>query len=420
MIPLPRHQVHLSAPVLAALGAALAQRQVLHGPHVAELERRWADATEVPFALGTSSGRIAFLLALRALDLQPGDQVAVPDYTLAAVPALLVAMGLEPLFVDVDPLTHHLDVDALERALTPRIRAVLATHLFGLCSDVARLEALCAERDLWLLEDCAQSAGTLLHGRPLGSFGHLAFFSFNTGKNVASFGGGLLVGKAGALWERVRREATALVPPRREKVLSTVARVLVTWGITSRAGFPLSLYPALRLADGLGSDRIDRAMVEAVVPPSLPDRLEGLADLQARVGLVQLDRLPAVNARTRRHGEILAEALEGLPGVRVPRPLPGCDPSRFYLKVEVPDRDALRPRLLRRGIDTNADDMFACSELDIFAPWARPCPVASAVHARSLEVPNGFALSERDVRRVAGVLREELSHPDSPPRSSAR
>jgi dTDP-4-amino-4,6-dideoxygalactose transaminase len=184
--------------------------------------------------------------------------------------------------------------------------------------------------------------------------------------------------------------------------------VLLTWGITSRAGFPLSLYLALRLADRLGSDRIDRAMVEAVLPPALPSHMEGLADLQARVGLVQLDRLPAVNARTRRHGEILAEALEGLPGVRVPRPLPGCEPSRFYLKVEVPDREALRPRLLRRGIDTNADDMFACSELPIFAPWARPCPVSSAVHARSLEVPNGFALSEREVRRVAQVLREEL------------
>jgi dTDP-4-amino-4,6-dideoxygalactose transaminase len=408
MIPLPRHQVHLSAPALVALGAALAARQVVHGPHVALLEQRWAEAVGVPWALGTSSGRTAFFLALKALDLQPGDQVAVPDYTLAAVPALLVALGLQPLFVDVDPLTHHLDVDALERSLTPRTRVVLATHLFGLCCDVARLERLCAARGLVLLEDCAQSAGTRLHGRPVGSFGQLAFFSFNTGKNVASFGGGLLVGKDPALWERVREEARALVPPRRERVLSTVARVLLTWGITSRAGFPLSLYPALRLELHLGTDRLDRAMVEPVLPPALPTCLEGLAALQARVGLVQLERLPSINARTRRHGEILAEALDGLPGVRVPRPLPGCEPSRFYLKVEVPDREALRPRLLRRGLDTNADDMFACSELPIFAPWARPCPVANGIHARSLEVPNGFALCERDVRRVAQVLREEL------------
>ena len=407
--PLPRHQVNLSPAVLQAVAGAIGRRQVVCGPHVALFEQRMAAMVGVPHALGTSSGRNAFLLALRALELEPGDGVLVPDYTLAAVPALIVAMGLEPVFVDVDPATHHMDPEALEAAITPRCRAVLATHLFGLASDMERICAIAQRHSLVVLEDCAQSCGGSIHGRALGSFGHLAFFSFNTGKNISCFGGGMLVGRDPELWSRVvaiaqgwgRQDPTAL--------LAAVGRTLVTGAITSRALFPLTLYPALRLGARLGNQGLDRLMVEEVTPPALPASPALLADLQARVGLVQLERLPQVNARTRRHAAILEAALQGIPGVRIPQPSEGAELARFYMKVEVPHRAELRRRLLRAGVDTNADDMFACSELEIFRPWARPCPASSHIHAHSLELPNGFHLEDADVRALAQRVRDALA-----------
>ncbi len=411
MRPLPRHQVNLSPAVLQAVASAIGARQVVCGPDVERFERRFADAVGVPLAIGTSSGRNAFLLALQALELEPGDQVLVPDYTLAAIPALVVAMGLEPVFVDADPDTHQMDPADLERAITPRSRAVLATHLFGLACDMPRICDIAERHGLVVLEDCAQCCGGRLGGRALGSFGHLAFFSFNTGKNISCFGGGILVGKDPELWERVQRIARGWGRQRRRDLLATVARTLVTGGVTSKALFPYTLFPAIRLADALGSQRVDRMMVEEVVPPSLPRQPALLANLQARAGLAQLGRLDAVNARTRHHAEILEAALEGVAGLRIPRPLPAADLPRYYVKLEVPERDALRRRLLQLGVDTNEDDMFACSELDIFAQWARDCPVSSGIHGRSIEIPNGFHLTESDLRDLAARIRQALIAP---------
>jgi dTDP-4-amino-4,6-dideoxygalactose transaminase len=406
--PRPRHQVNMSSAVLRAVAGAFAQRQLICGPHVAPFEARFADYIGVPNALGCSSGRDAFLLALQALELEPGDRVLVPDYTLAAVPALVVAMGLEPVFVDADPVSHQMDPEDLERAIDPRCKAVLATHLFGLASDMPRICAIAERHGLVVLEDCAQSCGGRIGGRALGSFGHLAFFSFNTGKNISCFGGGMLVGRDPELWARVQRLAAGWGRQDRGALAVRIARTLVTGAITSRRGFPLTLYPALRLAERLGSEQLDRLMVEEVAPPALPSHPALLADLQARVGLVQLGRLDAVNARTRSHAAILSAALEGLPGVRLPQPLAGAELAHFYLKVEVRDRAGLRQRLLRAGVDSNADDMFACSELEIFAPWARACPVSSRIHAHSLELPNGFHLREPEVRELAQRIRQAV------------
>lgn len=406
--PLPRHQVNLSPAVLGAVAAAFARRQLICGPHVTSFEGRFADYIGVPHALGCSSGREAFFLALQALELEPGDRVLVPDYTLAAVPALVVAMGLEPVFVDADPVTHQMDPACLERAIGPRCKAVLATHLFGLASDMPRICAIAEGHGLVVLEDCAQSCGGRIGGRALGSFGHLAFFSFNTGKNISCFGGGMLVGRDPDLWARVQRLAAGWGRQDRRTLAARIARTIVTGAITSRLGFPLTLYPALRLAERLGSERLDRLMVEEVTQPALPSQPALLADLQARVGLVQLARLDAVNARTRRHAAIIAAALEDLPGVRLPQPLAGAELARFYVKAEVPERATLRQRLLRAGIDSNADDMFACSELEIFEPFAGDCPVSSRIHAHSLELPNGFHLREHEVRELAQRIRQAM------------
>jgi dTDP-4-amino-4,6-dideoxygalactose transaminase len=406
--PLPRHQVNLSPAVLRAVASSLRADALVEGPAVARFEERFAEYIDVPWALGASSGRVAFHLALQVLDLPPGSQVLVPDYTLAAIPALVVAMGLEPVFVDADPVTHQLDPEDLERAITPRSRAVLATHLFGLACDMERIAAVAERHGLAVLEDCAQSCGGRIHGRALGSFGDLAFFSFNTGKNISCFGGGVLVGRDPTLRDRARALMADWRPQRRRDLLSTVARTLVTGGITSRRLFPLTLYPALRLASATGNASLDRMMVEPVEPPAPPAHPAPLAALQARVGLAQLESLDAVNARTRRHAELLERELADLPGLGIPKPLPGAELPRYYVKLEVPEREPLRRRLLAAGVDTNEDDMFACSELSIFAPWARSCPVSSRIHAHSLELPNGFHLDEDDLRSIAARVRAAL------------
>jgi dTDP-4-amino-4,6-dideoxygalactose transaminase len=402
----PRHQVHLPASALAALARTLGSGEIVRGPSLERLEAAFAARHGVAGALGLASGRTGLLLALDALGLKEGDEVLIPDFTLAAMPGLLLARGLVPVFVDVDPRTWHLDPSRLEAAIGPRARAVVATHLFGLASDMPAILDIARARGLFVIEDCAQSCGTRLEGGPVGAFGDLALFSFNTGKNMAAFGGGMLLAREPALWERIRGRADALVDPDPSALLRQVLRVLAVHGVTSRTLFPATLYAALRLADLMGSRALDQAMFEPTALPTLPSRHARLSELQARVALTQLDALDAVNARTRVHAEILAGALAEVEGIDFPRPIPGSTPCWSWFKIEVDDRDALRAWLLPRGVDTNEDDMSACSTLDTFRSVARDCPVSARIHRRSMEIPNGYRMSAGDARFVAGRVRE--------------
>lgn len=404
----PRHQVNLSPAVLQTALLTILGRQVVEGRSVERFERAFADYTGVDDAIGLSSGRVAFVLALDALELQPGDEVLVPDYTLAAIPGLLLARGLRPVFVDVNPKTWHLDPDALERAITPRSRAVLATHLFGLACDMGPIVEIARRNRLHLLEDCAQSCGTLIGGQRVGSFGDLAFFSFNTGKNIACFGGGMIVGRNPALWSRVRTLSSSCVAPESAAILRNVARVLAIHAITTRTLFPFTLYSALRGGDLLGRDTLDQAMFEKPEMPSLPQSWPRLAELQARVGLLQLQGLGTLNARTRHHAEILASMLRAEPAIGMPEPLDGSIPGRAWFKIRVQERALLRARLRRKGVDSNEDDMSACSTLPIFKDIAGDCPVSKDLHEHAMEIPNGFRLSEDDVREVGRKVLEAM------------
>jgi hypothetical protein len=189
-------------------------------------------------------------------------------------------------------------------------------------------------------------------------------------------------------------------------VLKRVRETVLSWALTSRPLFPFALWPALVAEAALGGSTLDTLTDEdePTAPPPLPTRREHLANLQARVGRAQLARLDTVNARTARNAARIAARLDGVPGIRVAHNTPEIGASYAYLKVEATHRTAVRRSLMRQGIDSHADDMSACSTIPFFAEHARDCPVSAAVHATSLEIPNGFALRPQDIDRVAEAL----------------
>jgi dTDP-4-amino-4,6-dideoxygalactose transaminase len=172
----------------AAVGRVLASGQVINGPEVAALEREVAAACGTAHAVGCGSGTDALLLALKALDVGPGDEVILPPFTFFATAGAVCRAGATPVFADIDPVTFNLDPLQVENKLTPRTRAVMPVHLFGQCCDMEPLWRLAERHGVRIVEDAAQAFGADYQGKRVGTLGSVACLSFYPTKNLGTYG----------------------------------------------------------------------------------------------------------------------------------------------------------------------------------------------------------------------------------------
>ncbi len=345
----------LSAAVLAAVRRG---RYVL-GEAVAAFEREWAAFCGAARAVGVANGTDAITLALRAVGVGEGDEVITVSMTCAPTAAGIVRAGAAPVFVDVEDGSLTMDASRLAPALTPRTKAVLPVHLYGRVADVEAIAAFARERGLALVEDCAQAHGAAWGGRPAGTFGRAAAWSFYPTKNLGALGDGgavtVVSAADGALADRVAR--------------------LRVYGYATRndaaeAGF---------------NSRLD--------------------EIQAAALRVRLPRLAAGN---RRRAEIAARYDAALAGaVRVPPAArPGEVPAHHLYVVRVPDRDAFRGRLAARGIGTDVHYPRAVHEQPAFAAFARgPLPVTERAMREVVSLPLHPNLTDAEADRVIEAVR---------------
>jgi dTDP-3-amino-3,4,6-trideoxy-alpha-D-glucose transaminase len=191
----------LRAEIDAAIAAVIESAKFILGPQVAAFEREFADYCGARHAVGVANGTDALTIALRALDVGPGDEVIVPSFTFYASAEAIPPTGARPVFCDVDPETFCVTPDTVRAALTPRTKAVIAVDLFGNVAPVAEIEAL----GVPVIEDAAQAAGSITaDGRP-GALGTLATFRFFPPKNLACFGdGGAITAADDELADQIR------------------------------------------------------------------------------------------------------------------------------------------------------------------------------------------------------------------------
>src|SRR6185436_10838824 len=168
-----------------------ARKQLVQGPHIEQFEREFARflGSGHVRTCSTEYGRMALYFILKALQLPPGSEIIVPALTFWVVPEITRVAGLVPVFADVDPVTFTLSPLAVERAITPRTRAVLPTHLYGLACDMDPILDIARRHDLKVIEDCAHSLGATYEGRMVGTLGDASFFSFQAFKPLNTYGG---------------------------------------------------------------------------------------------------------------------------------------------------------------------------------------------------------------------------------------
>jgi dTDP-4-amino-4,6-dideoxygalactose transaminase len=201
--------------ILAAIERVCDSQRFIMGPEVTALEDDMARMLGVRHAIAVSSGTDAVLLALMALDIKAGDEVVTSTYSFFATAGAIARLGARPVLVDIDATTFNIDPALVESAITPRTKAILPVHLFGLGADMDPLLDVATRRHISVVEDAAQAIGATYQSRPLGGFGAFGCFSFFPSKNLGAFGdAGLLTTNDDGLAKQARLLRTHGMEPR--------------------------------------------------------------------------------------------------------------------------------------------------------------------------------------------------------------
>ena len=355
-IPIARPQ--LGSEEEAAVLEVLRSGQLVQGRRVAAFETAFAGETGATFAIATSSGSTALFLALKAHGIGPGDEVVTSPLTFIATANAIVQAGARPVFADVDA-TLDLDPSRVEALITPRTRAILTVHLHGNPCDLRALTALARQHRLILIQDACQAVGAEVAGTPLGGFS-TAVYSLYATKNITTGEGGMITTDdpgVQAVCASLRHQAYA----------------------------PGGDYRHLEVAYNFR-----------------------LTEMQAAIGLCQLERLAAITQARRGNAAFYDEAIDA---ERFPRPkiLAGHRHVYYQYVLRVPphgrlDRGAVQTALDRNGIGTGVHYPVPVHLQPPYRELGASCPEAERASSEILSIPVHPGVSERDRERVAATF----------------
>ena len=189
-IDLKTQYTNLKSAIDARMAAVLAHGQFILGPEVAELEQKLAAYVGVKHCIGVADGTKALLIAMMALGIKAGDEVVTTPFTFIATGEMIALLGAKPVFVDIDPVSWNIDPALLERAITPRTKAIMPVSLYGQCADMDAINEIAARHGVPVIEDAAQSFGATYRGRRSGGLSEIGCTSFFPSKPLGCYGDG--------------------------------------------------------------------------------------------------------------------------------------------------------------------------------------------------------------------------------------
>jgi dTDP-4-amino-4,6-dideoxygalactose transaminase len=350
--------------IRAAVEKVLASQQFILGQEGASLEQEIAQLCGVAHGVGVASGTDALILALRACGVHAGDEVLIPPFTFVATGSAVSALGAKPVFADIRPDTYNLDPSDLTRRLTPRTRAIIAVHLYGLAADMEPIVTFARAHNLRVIEDNAQSIGASYRGRRTGSLGDAACMSFYPTKNLGAYGdAGMVVTNSNEMAARLK-----------------------------------SLRNHGQSAKYVSSE------------PGWNSRLD---EIQASILRVKLRHLPEWQRARQAHAAAYTKMLLAIPGV-MPPPIPeGYEHVFHQFTIRVEQRDALAQSLSERKIGSAVYYPVPLHLQPLYASLGHKAgdfPHAEHAAQEVLSLPMFPELRPEQITRVAEAVAEFVTH----------
>ncbi len=327
------------------------------GSFISRFEASFAAYTKIAHATTVSNGTVALHLALLALGLKAGDEVIVPTLTYVASVNTILQVGAEPVYVDANPFTYQMDVDDVVRKISPRTKAIMAVHLYGLPCDMDALTKICRDHQLFLIEDCAEAFGTYYKDQHVGHFGDVATFSFFGNKTITTGEGGMVVTSSKHVMDKVchlKNQGVSLTQEYWHDVLGYNYR---------------------------------------------------MTNICAAIGLAQLEQADVILAKKRQIASWYQEDLVDLP-LTMHEEIDNTRHSFWMCSILLDEQGKqalLRAHLKTSGVETRPFFHPAHTLPHCKRPGSHP--VAESLSARGINVPSSPLLSHDDVRHITTAIR---------------
>jgi len=336
------------------------------GKYVEEFERRFAEYCGCKYGVSTTSGTTALHLALASIGVGKGDEVIVPAFTMISTVFAVVYCGAKPVLVDAEPETWNIDVSKIEEKITDRTKVIIPVHIYGHPCDMDPIMKIAEEQDLYVVEDAAEAHGAEYKGRKVGGIGHIGCFSFYANKIITTGEGGMIVTND----EEIAEKAKSL----KDLAFSKERRFLHT-----DLGFNYRM-----------------------------------TNIQAAIGLAQLERIDELVERRRKNAHLYNELLKDIEGIRLPIEKEWAKNVYWMYSILVEDkfgmsRDELMSELEKKGIETrtffipmHVQPVF--QNMGLFK--GERYPVAEELARKGLYLPSSSGLSREEIEHICDEIRK--------------
>ncbi|MDH3973172.1 MAG: DegT/DnrJ/EryC1/StrS family aminotransferase [Deltaproteobacteria bacterium] len=339
------------------------------GPFVRQFEEQFSARVDRKYGIAVANGSAALDVAVAAIGIGKGDEVIMPAFTIISPAASVVRAGGIPVLVDSDPFTWNMDISQVERKITEKTKAIMVVHIYGLPVDMNPLIEIAEKHGLKIIEDAAEMHGQTYNGKPCGSFGDISTFSFYSNKHITTGEGGMAVTDDEGLAEKCRYYRNLCFQSKKRFVHEDMG-----WNYR-------------------------------------------MTNMQAALGLAQLERLDEFVARKRHVGEFYTSLISNIPGLQLPLSQTGYAENIYWiyglvLNKEIPfDAGEAMRRLRKKEIGTRPffwpmHEQPVFNKIGLFD--GEKHPVAECLARRGFYIPSGLALTKEQMGQVCGVLKEVL------------
>jgi perosamine synthetase len=339
------------------------------GPFVKQFEEQFAARVDRQYAIAVSNGSVAIDAAIVALGIGSGDEVILPTFTIISCAAAIVRAGAIPVVVDCDPATWNMDVTQIEAKITPKTKAIMVVHIYGLPVEMDAVMAIAEKHNLFVIEDAAEMHGQTYKGKPCGSFGDISTFSFYPNKHITTGEGGMIVTNNPDLADRCRSLRNLCFQPQKRFVHEELG-----WNLR-------------------------------------------MTNLQAALGVAQLERLDEFVNRKRRMGQRYTDLLADVAGIQLPIAHTEYADNIYWVyglvledtiafdAIEVMQRLAAK-RIGTRPFFWGMHEQPVFRKMGLFDGIS--CPVAEKIARRGFYIPSGMALTDMQIEQVVMVIKDAL------------
>lgn len=336
------------------------------GKYIDLFENSWAAYCGMKHGIAVSSGTSALQIALKSLELNPGDEVIMPTFTIISCAMAVLDSGAVPVLVDSDPVTWQMDVSQIQRKITPRTRAIMVVHIYGHPADMETISKLAEKFELKVVEDAAEAHGAEYKGKKCGGFGDVSVFSFYSNKIITTGEGGMVLAQNDTVDERIRSLRNLCFQKKRRF-----------------------------LHDELGYNF-------------------RMTNIQAALGVAQLERVDEIIKQKRLIARAYFERLEGIAGIRLPVEEPWAKSVYWVYGIVLEketglDGQKMAQHLFSHGVDTRPF-FLGMHEQPVFRKMGlfinESYPVAEHLARQGLYLPTGLTITEKEIDQVCNAIRD--------------